>query len=925
MEHQQDFKAPKERHKFHFQYITTPTADTPGTSLVLHFDNKRYLFGRVAEGTQRACIERGISLKKLRNIFISGEICWATNGGLLGMILTVADVVSTATTEEKNLLGKICIYGGPKLWHTIACARRFVFRTGMPLQVFEAKPQAWKASETPDFYDENVLLWAMPVEKCDFSSNTASAIANLEEDQRLRENTVHNMFDSDWRKDRLYETTFKEVSLPAMVWIRDPESKDLQATFCQKMADAPHIAADQRVFVRKPWPAALITELPSAENVPTGVSMCYLVKGRPQRGVFNAQRAKQAGVKPGPIYKTLASGQKITLENGKVVKPEDVLDEAMPGYGMAVLDIPHVHYLPDLLKKLNVMKDAQVLVDFHAFLYILGPGVNASSEFADFTSHFPEVKHVISSPDDSPNHITIDSSAASVTRLSQIRPDTFNVPKFEHTASLTRTYDADFVQAQRGLKLEIAPAFAVKTDEVPAYLDISEAMAGMSQETKDLVPTTTTPPSFHEQYTDVSVATLGTGSAVPSKYRNVSANLLHIPQLGYFVLDCGENTLGQLKRLLSAEELEDLLCNLHLVWISHLHADHHLGTMSLLLAHKEAVAKRREQGKVIKHNLYLVSERNMADYLEDYKSVEATDAIMLQCLNGEIKDLKNNPIQLTDTTLPITTFNSTRVSHCHGAQAVSITFSNGFKISYSGDCRPSARFADIGRNCDILIHESTFDDGLEGDAQAKRHSTIGEALGVAKSMKAKNTILTHFSQRYQKLPTLKDIKDPTRMSFEEGDDATDPAGPLEEAGASDVNNESTIGTNGQGGDSTSDSYVPPSLNRESSLQKAAQQMPICIAFDLMRVTIPQIKDMYKYYPAIESMFEHEQAKSDTIREARAGEMRAIVEARNKKALEKRIAGEGKAKKNKGQATPNGSSTNGRVSRATSPDQRSAVD
>merc|ERR1711939_114046 len=40
------------------QILSTPTADTPGTTLLLHFDNKRYLIGDVAEGTQRAAIQR---------------------------------------------------------------------------------------------------------------------------------------------------------------------------------------------------------------------------------------------------------------------------------------------------------------------------------------------------------------------------------------------------------------------------------------------------------------------------------------------------------------------------------------------------------------------------------------------------------------------------------------------------------------------------------------------------------------------------------------------------------------------------------------------------------------------------------------------------------------------------------------------------
>jgi len=54
-----------------------------------------------------------------------------------------------------------------------------------------------------------------------------------------------------------------------------------------------------------------------------------------------------------------------------------------------------------------------------------------------------------------------------------------------------------------------------------------------------------------------------------------------------------------------------------------------------------------------------------------------------------------------------------------------------------------------------LIHEATFEDGMEEDAVLKRHSTVGEAIEVATMMNAKSLALTHFSQRYPKIPRMK--------------------------------------------------------------------------------------------------------------------------------------------------------------------------
>lgn len=113
------------------------------------------------------------------------------------------------------------------------------------------------------------------------------------------------------------------------------------------------------------------------------------------------------------------------------------------------------------------------------------------------------------------------------------------------------------------------------------------------------------------------------------------------------------------------------------------------------------------------------------------------------------------------------------VSHCWGAQAVSLTFPTGFKFSYSGDCRPSERFADIGRGSTVLVHEATFDDDLKSDAVAKKHSTTSEAIGVGIAMGARRVILTHFSQRYQKIPSMNAF-DTCGIRLEDAEDVDDP-------------------------------------------------------------------------------------------------------------------------------------------------------
>jgi ribonuclease Z len=59
-----------------------------------------------------------------------------------------------------------------------------------------------------------------------------------------------------------------------------------------------------------------------------------------------------------------------------------------------------------------------------------------------------------------------------------------------------------------------------------------------------------------------------------------------------------------------------------------------------------------------------------------------------------------------------------------------------------------------GRGSDLLIHEATMEDEHMREAQSKLHSTTSQAIKVGLRMGAKFTLLTHFSQRYVKLPRL---------------------------------------------------------------------------------------------------------------------------------------------------------------------------
>lgn len=109
---------------------------------------------------------------------------------------------------------------------------------------------------------------------------------------------------------------------------------------------------------------------------------------------------------------------------------------------------------------------------------------------------------------------------------------------------------------------------------------------------------------------DAEIIFTGTSSAVPNKYRNVTGIFVRMPQSAVqdsihersaLFLDCGEGSYGSLVRRLGRERLratalengglgcvDDAVACISFVWISHMHADHHLGTLRLIVERSKA-------------------------------------------------------------------------------------------------------------------------------------------------------------------------------------------------------------------------------------------------------------------------------------------------------------------------------------------------
>jgi ribonuclease Z len=294
---------------------------------------------------------------------------------------------------------------------------------------------------------------------------------------------------------------------------------------------------------------------------------------------------------------------------------------------------------------------------------------------------------------------------------------------------------------------------------------------------------------------------LGTGAAMPAKYRNVSSFLLQLPlssapvaqagarvpdaaplgpaadgceadgASGGILFDCGEGALASLYRRFGLAASR-VVKSLEMVWISHMHADHHLGLLRILEM-RGAFSARRGRGLSDSSEgawpaaqravppLLVVGPRALGTWLREaaarlhcrveFRFVHCSSAGSDAAVGAAVRRLGGRWI------------GAAPVLHCPDAWCVALQHDEGWGLVYSGDTRPCDALVALGRRldpgCRLLVHEATFDDTDEmaHEAVARRHSTVGEAIQVGQRMGAWRVLLTHFSQRYPKLADVRQL------------------------------------------------------------------------------------------------------------------------------------------------------------------------
>ncbi|KAI3521570.1 hypothetical protein L1887_11041 [Cichorium endivia] len=715
------------------------TQDT-SPSVLLFFDKQRFIFN-AGEGLQRFCTEHKIKLSKIDHIFLS-RVCSETAGGLPGLLLTLAG------TGEEGI--SVNVWGPSDFKYLVDAMKSFI-------------PNA-----------------AMVHSRC---------FGQLDKPEKLH--------------DQLKLIDDEVVKISAILLRPKCPQIDEQKEdeFALKSSD---------------------------------VSVLYICELPEIRGKFDLEKARALGLIPGPKYRELQEGISVKSDLKDImVHPDDVLGPSVAGPIVVLVDCPTLSHFQELLssKSLDTYYGDTPTKKVNCVIHLSPSSVVNSNDYQKWMSKFHETEHIIAGHQMKNVEIPIlQSSARVAARLNYLCPQFFPAPGFWSLEKLNCSTspvtnegtDLKTISAENLLKFHLRPVAQLGLDrsgvpktagpleiiddlllEIPEISDAAQQVGQLWKEEKNTIKeepwlNESGVPKCLEDITreNVEIVLLGTGSSQPSKYRNVSSIFINLFSKGSVLLDCGEGTLGQLKRRFGIQGADEAVKALKCIWISHIHADHHTGLARIL-------ALRRDLLKRVPHEpLIVIGPRQLKRFLEAYERLEDLDMQFLDCRhttesslasfesnNYESSNLftkgsqmqsqwkrPNSPVDMNLVSPIVNNLKdvlkdagldgviSFPVVHCPQAFGVVLKGGGkigndgeiipGWKIVYSGDTRPCPELVKASQGATVLIHEATFEDALVEEAIARNHSTTEEAIQVGNSAGAYRIILTHFSQRYPKIPVF---------------------------------------------------------------------------------------------------------------------------------------------------------------------------
>ncbi|XP_047024752.1 ribonuclease Z, mitochondrial isoform X1 [Helicoverpa zea] len=771
----------------YLQVLGSGARGAPNT-LYLFTDQKRYLFN-CGECTQRLAHEHKVKLSRLDHIFITTKT-WQNIGGLPGLSLTLQDVG----------VPNITLHGPEGLDELYAATRRFVIMKDMQVTMAKCSPS--------EDFEDNV----MNVKYVLLGPHDNLLTGKEFKQQAVKKPKLDPNVDKEYEEFIHDDTDYYRPEMRNL----EPGTHSAKARQLRELAskekNKPKSAVEKDPLKKKT--EKVLHELQKK----THCSVAYICTLKKRLGTLDLAKCVEKGVKPGPMLGQLKNGQDVVLPDGSLVLSRDVKTPDESGPVFIVIDVPELAYLKEAEfsahfdNGINPPENIPTLIvhftpphvfhnpAYRAFMGLFGPCTRhlvlnsqnscLGSEAVHRTQHklhlldpdiFPLLRDVSvpavwnSHPPvpktNSPvrlkgleelknkialaqfqNIINLEGSAKGDGHQPTM-DDCDAVSKVEMLAG--RTLTMYHLRPKKQLDRTAEPKLHIQ-DYIQETMDV-DGFVGSLEQFRRLVDSMRYARCDTKEYP--KVVFLGTGSCIPSKTRNTSAIVLHIDENRSMLLDCGEGTFGQLVRFYGPKKVNAFLRTLKAIYISHLHADHHIGLIGVLQARRQAMQELGPgEGASASTPVYLLAPGQIVTWLTLYDhQFERLKSDYTLIPNQNLHHEHPEKLDLTAAALSsmgVEAIKTCFVAHCPNAFGVAINVDERYKVTYSGDTLPCEELVKIGTDSTLLIHEATMEDELADEARIKMHSTTTQAIDIGRQMNARYTVLTHFSQRYARLPRL---------------------------------------------------------------------------------------------------------------------------------------------------------------------------
>lgn len=731
----------------YLQFLGSGAVGAP-RSIYFFTDYNRYIFN-VGEGTQRIAHENGVKIARLEHVFITYPV-WENVGGLLGMALTV----------QECGVPELTIHGPEGISDLFAVAQRFVILKDLNIKKADCR------MDVP-YEDPVVTIHYVPLKSSEIVSNPVNK--GTTESAKITEKAgitdIQDILEMNGEIDYYVD-----------------ESKKQSSRITNSSLS---------------WIAEKVLTVSAEEKCLPHISMVYICRLKPKLGHLNLEACVEKNIPPGPLLGRLKAGEDVTLPDGTLVRAKDVKSPDEPGAVFIVVDCPTVNYL-DSLENQEIFKNHQEGApdnDIPKYVIHFTPAsIMQNERYQRWMKKFPKsTLHV--NANDSNKCLGLVGCHEMQYKLNLLDSNVFpllkddSIPIYKTYVCKTdqeeldhllmkaerKTADPSFddsvkrkylnIPEHEGNTMRCLPLrdvhFARLTDCV--YLNPEsyiyevlrdETSSKMLQALRCQINSMSENIEREYQKKFPVITFLGTGSCIPNKCRNTSAILVSLAHDNHILMDCGEGTFGQLIRHFGFVRTEEILACTNIIFISHLHADHHLGLISLLKFRRKAVQKFNS----CLQKVFLMAPKPMVFWLHKYQNLFEEILNCISFISNEDLEYRNQKMDIEGllSSTSLKNIVTCKVRHCSHAYGISFTDLNETKVTYSGDTMPCTDLVQIGKKSNLLIHEATFEDELVQEARIKTHSTFSEAIEIGQRMNAAFTLLTHFSQRYAKLPLIND-------------------------------------------------------------------------------------------------------------------------------------------------------------------------